>query len=489
MEYKINLKKQIDGGFEVAVYLFCGYTGNITIKDEDRDLYMDDKKLGTEKLSKLMRQMALPSIVAQVINILYSIIDRIYIGHIPGAGASALTGVGLTLPIITFVAAFSRIVGAGGAPLAAIALGRGDHEEAENNMGVGTFLLLMFTVGIMVVFYIFKRPLLYMFGASDATFPYADIYISIYLIGTIFVQLYMGLNPYIIAEGNSMTAMLSVGIGVVLNMILDPLLIFVFKWGVVGAAIATVISQAVSAIWVVTFLAGKKSAMRLTLKKIRYKSSLAKPMLALGVSPFVMTSTESLISIVMNHQFAVYGGDSYVGAFTILQSIMQMINVPIQGFTQGVQPIISFNYGANNYGRVRKTYRVMIGMCFLYGVIITGGSILFAGQLASMFTTDAALIALVKNSMRIFMFGMFLFGLQMGIQPTFVSLGQAKISLFIAVFRKIILLIPLALILPFFMGVNGVFFAEPISDIVSAVTASALFLTRINKILAPQTAG
>lgn len=444
-------------------------------------------QLGSQPITSLMVRMAVPGIIAQLINILYSIIDRIYIGHIPGVGANALTGVGLTFPIITLVSAFAMIVGAGGAPLAAIALGKKDRDEAEKILGTGVFLLIGFALGIMAVFYIWKRPFLRMFGASDATIGYADTYISIYLIGTTFVLLYMGLNQYIIAQGKSVTAMLSVGIGAVLNLVLDPLFIFVFHLDVGGAAIATVISQTASALWVVWTLTNKNASLTLRACLIRPHKQEMKDILALGVSPFIMSSTESLISIVINRGLSIYGGDLYVGSFTIIQSIMQMIAAPVQGFTQGVQPIISYNYGAGNYDRVRGTYRWMIGVTFAFVSLATLCTILFPTVFAGMFTNEQPLIELVGEVMPVFMLGMLVFGLQNGIQPTFVALGQAKISLFIAVLRKIILLIPLAIILPYRFGVMGVYYAEPISDTLSAATATTLFLLNMNRILKKST--
>jgi putative MATE family efflux protein len=440
-------------------------------------------KLGTSPVTGLMVSMAVPGIVAQLINILYSIIDRIYIGHINGVGANALTGVGLTFPIITFVSAFAMIVGAGGAPLASIALGKKDRNEAERILGTGVFLLIGFTVAIMAAFYIWKRPLLRMFGASDATIGYADTYISIYLIGTISVLLYMGLNQYIIAQGKSVTAMVSVGIGAVLNLILDPLFIFVFKLGVSGAAIATVISQTASALWVLKTLTDKNASLTLRTVMIRPRKKEMGNIISLGISPFIMTSTESLISIVINRGLSIYGGDLYVGSFTIIQSIMQMIAAPIQGFTQGVSPIISYNYGAGRYDRVRAVYRRMIAVTFTFEHLCIWCTILFPKFFAGLFTNEEPLIELVGDVMPVFMLGMLIFGLQNGIQPTFVALGQAKLSLFIAVLRKLILLIPLALILPHYFGVMGVYYSEPISDALSALTATILFLIFIPKIL------
>ena len=441
------------------------------------------KALGTAPVTSLMFKMAVPGIIAQLINILYSIVDRIYIGHIQGVGSNALTGVGLTFPVITFVSAFSMIVGAGGAPLAAIALGKKDRQKAEKILGTGVFLLLCFAAAIMVCFYIWKRPLLMLFGASEFTIGYADSYLSIYLIGTLPVMLYLGLNQYIIAQGKSLTAMLSVGIGAVLNLILDPVFIFIFNMNVKGAAIATIISQSASAVWVVSTLIKKDASMVLRKNLIRPAWEEIKQIVSLGISPFIMTSTESLISIVINRGLQTYGGDIYVGSFTIIQSIMQMISAPVSGFTQGVQPIISYNYGADNYKRVRSTYRRMIIITFSFVNLATACVMIFPKVFAGMFTDDGELINLVAKVIPVFMAGMLIFGLQNGIQPTFVALGQAKLSLFIAVLRKIILLIPLAIIFPHFFGVWGVYYAEPVSDVLSATIASVLFLTNINRIL------
>ena len=443
--------------------------------------------MATESIGKLMLSMAIPSVIAQIINILYSIVDRIYIGHIEGVGMEALTGVGVTFPIITLISAFSAFVGVGGAPLASIWLGKGDRKRAETILGNGVTMLAAFTVLLMVVFYAFQRPLLYMFGASDATIDYAVDYISVYLVGTIFVELALGLNTFIISQGQSRIAMMAVLIGAVANIVLDPIFIFVFHMGVKGAARATVISQLLSALWTVGFLVSSRSS--LTIKKVALKPDwpVIGRIMALGVSPFIMRATESLISIVLNSGLQRYGGDIYVGSLTIMQSVMQMYAAPIGGFTQGVQPIISYNFGAGNFDRVKKLYRRMIGICFAFSAGATALVIIFPEFFASMFTNDAELITLVGKMMPIFMCGMLVFGLQNGIQPTFLALGQAKISLFIAVFRKVILLVPLALILPLRFGVMGIYYAEPISDILSATVASVLFFTHIKKIVSRET--
>ncbi len=449
----------------------------------------ENNRLGVTPLPKLMLQMAVPAVVAQIINVLYNIVDRIYIGHIQGVGSAALTGVGVTFPIITMITAFSNIVGSGGAPLSAIWMGKGDKEYAGKIMGTGVAMLLFFAACLMAVFYIFKVPFLYLFGASDATIGYGNSYLSIYLGGTVFVLLALGLNPYIIAQGKPKAAMGSVLLGAALNIALDPLFIFVFGWGVAGAAIATVISQFFSALWVILFLTGKKADLALKWSGIRMDFRIIRRIAALGVAPFVMMFTDSLMSIILNRGLQIYGGDPYVGSLTIMQSVMQLYTVPLNGFTQGIQPIISFNYGRGDFGRVKKTYRAMIGLsfCLMFGVALA--AVLFPEPLAKIFTTDQELIRLVGKVMPVFMFGMLFFGLQNGIQPTFVGLGQAKLSLAIAILRKIVLLIPLALILPLHFGVMGVYYAEPISDILSVTVAVILFLTNIRKILSQESLG
>ena len=446
-----------------------------------------EQRMATEGIGRLMLSMAIPSVVAQVINILYNIVDRIYIGHIEGVGMEALTGVGVTFPIITLISAFSAFVGAGGAPLASIWLGKGDRKRAEKILGNGVSLLILFTIFLMLFFYLFQTPLLYLFGASDATIGYASAYINIYLLGTIFVELALGLNTFIISQGQSKVAMAAVLIGAAANIILDPVFIFGLKMGVRGAAYATVISQALSALWTVGFLVGPKSSLTIRLWALKPELRIIGSVMALGVSPFIMRATESLISIVLNNGLQRYGGDIYVGSLTIMQSVMQMYSAPLGGFTQGVQPIISYNFGAGNFDRVRKLYRWMIGISFGAAAGATILIMIFPGFFAGMFTNDENLVALVQQVMPLFVCGMLVFGLQQGIQPTFLALGQAKISLFIAIFRKVILLIPLALILPLKFGVMGIYYAEPISDVTSATVATILFLVNIKKIVSKET--
>jgi putative MATE family efflux protein len=445
-----------------------------------------EERMASASIGSLTVSMAFPAILAQLINILYSIIDRIYIGHMKGVGSAALTGVGVTFCITVFISAFSGFISNGAAPLAAIWLGKGDGEHAEKILGNSVTFLLLCTVILMAFFYAFQTPLLYLFGASDATIGYATSYISIYLIGTVFVELSLGLNAFIICQSQSRIAMYSVLIGAVANIILDPIFIFVLHLGVKGAAIATVVSQALSALWVVSFLTGQKTSLKIRLSCMKFESGILFSIFSLGISPFIMRATESFISIVLNHGLQTYGGDLYVGSLTIMQSVMQIFAAPVSGYTQGLAPVISYNYGAGNFKRVREVYRWMIGGCFVFMLLATLTTILFPEWYAFFFTEDTELIALVGKTMPIFMLGMLIFGLQNGIQPTFLALGQAKISLFIAVLRKIILLIPLAIILPHFFGVMGVYYSEPISDILSATTATVLFLCNIKKILSKE---
>ncbi len=450
---------------------------------EDKAEMTREERMATAPIGKLMVSMTLPSILAQIINILYSIIDRIYIGHMEGVGADALTGVGVTFCITVFISAFSAFISNGAAPLAAIWMGKQDKEHAEKILGNSVSFLLICTVILMAVFYAFQRPLLYMFGASDATIGYAVDYMSIYILGTLFVELALGLNAFIICQSQPKTAMLSVLIGAIANIILDPIFIFGLGMGVKGAATATVISQALSAAWVMVFLLSPKSTLKIRKKFLKPDGRILGSVFSLGISPFIMRATESFISIVLNHGLQTYGGDMHVGSLTIMQSVMQLFSAPISGYTQGMAPIISYNYGAKNFDRVRRLYRWMIGICFGFMAVCTATTMIFPKLYASLFTNETELIELVGRVMPVFMAGMLIFGLQNGIQPTFLALGQAKISLFIAVLRKVILLIPLAIILPHFMGVMGIYYAEPISDILSATTATVLFVLNIKKIL------
>ena len=442
-----------------------------------------DERLGTEPLGRLMFSLAVPSVAAQLINVLYNIVDRIYIGHIPGYGDVALTGVGVTFPILTMISAFSAFAGMGGAPLASIQLGKQNKQKAEQILGNSAGLLVLCAVILTVFFSVFKTPILYAFGASDATITYARDYITIYLIGTIFVQLALGLNAYISGQGEAKIAMFSVLIGAVLNICLDPVFIFLFHLGVRGAALATIISQAVSAAWVVRFLTSEKSVMRLTFKNMHLNGATIKMIAGLGISPFIMQSTESLVTITLNTGLQKYGGDLYVGSMSILMSIMQLITIPVQGITQGIQPVISYNYGAGNIDRVKATLKRMILVCLSGTLVLAGVAIFFPEVYTGLFTNNKELLELTCKVMPVYFLGISIFGIQCACQTSFISLGQAKVSLFIALLRKIILLIPLAVILPKFMGVMGIYRAEPVADTISVLTTSVVFVITMKKVL------
>lgn len=436
-----------------------------------------DARLGTQPIWKLILQMGIPGLVAQLINLLYNLVDRMYIGHIPDVGQLALTGVGLTLPALQIISAFSALVGNGGAPLAAISLGKGDRERAERILGNGFMTLIAFAVSLTALFLAIRKPFLYMVGASDATYPYANDYIVIYLLGTIFVQLTLGLNPFITCQGESRIAMMSIVIGAAINIVLDPILIFGLNMGVRGAALATVISQAASATWIVSFLSRKDVSLRIRRDRMKPNVKIILGVFALGVSPFIMNSTESLISIVLSSGLSRYGGDLYVGSLTILQSVMQLISIPLGGFTGGVAPIMSYNFGAGKSDRVKATFVRLLAIGFSYSFLIALSAMLFPQMFAKMFTSNAELVALVGRVLPIFIAGMLIFGVQSVCQSTFMALGQAKRSLLIALLRKVVLLAPLAAILPAItQNVMSIYWAEPISDCLSAATCLIVFI-------------
>ncbi len=441
------------------------------------------ERLGTEPLGRLMVSLAVPAVAAQLINVLYNIVDRIYIGHIRGYGDIALTGVGVTFPIIMLISAFSAFAGMGGAPLASIELGKKDIRKAEQILGNSAGMIVLFSIVLTIGFSIFKTPVLYAFGASEVTIGYAKSYIGIYLVGTIFVQIAVGLNTFISGQGESKVAMLSVVIGALLNICLDPVLIFVLDMGVKGAALATVVSQAVSAAWVIRFLTSTRSSMKLKTEHMRLKKEIVVRIAGLGVSPFIMQSTESMVGITLNSGLQNYGGDLYVGTMSIMTSIMQLILIPVQGISQGVQPIISYCYGAGDKDRVKGTFTRLL-ISGLLGTLILGGvAVLAPGVYAGIFTNNEDLIRLTCQVMPVYFLGITIFGLQSACQSTFLALGQAKVSLFIALLRKVILLIPLAVIFPKFMGVMGVYRAEPVADVISVVTTCVLFVLTMRKVL------
>lgn len=441
--------------------------------------------LGKDSIGKLIVKLSIPAVAAQLVNALYNIIDRIYIGHIENIGPAALTGIGVTFPIIIIISAFSALVGMGGAPRAAIKMGAGDNDAAENILGNCTCALISFSVILTAVFMIFRRPLLMMFGASENTIGYALDYLTIYLIGTVSVQLSMGLNAFISTQGFATKSMATVVIGAVINIILDPVFIFAFNMGVQGAALATIISQTVSAAWVLIFLNGKKTKLKIRLKYFRPQKAIILPVLALGLAPFIMQSTESLVMITLNSSLQKYGGDIAVGAMTVIGSIMQVAMLPVHGISQGAQPIISFNYGAANVQRVKKAYKLFFIMCAGYSTLMWAVVMLLPGAFIKVFTADARLIETGIWALRIYAAGIFAMGVQIACQQTFVALSQAKSAIFLALLRKIILLIPLVYILPAIIAnqVAAVFLAEPIADIAAALTTFIVFCIRFPKIL------
>lgn len=441
--------------------------------------------MGSGDVKKLLLQLMIPAVVAQVVNLLYNIVDRIYIGHIEGIGAAALTGVGLFAPILMLMNAFAMLIGAGGAPRTAIAMGQGDKEQAEKIVSNSFTMLLIFSAVLTVVFWLGAPSMLRLFGASDTTLPYALAYSRIYILGTIFVLIVMGMNPFITAQGFAKISMLTTVIGAVINIILDPILIFVFGLGVRGAAIATVLSQAVGALWILKFLTGPKTNLKLNRDKMKLEKNIILPVMGLGISSFVMLSTESLLSISFSSSLARYGGDIAVGAMTVITSVSQLATLPLQGLCQGGQPVISFNFGAGKKDRVKEAFRFQLTLCVSYVVIFWLVMMLVPGAVAGIFTSDAALIEYTTWALRIYMAGIFAFGVQICCQQSFMALGQAKVSLLLACLRKLILLIPLIFILPHLLPdpVFGVFVAEPVSDVLAAVITAVTFFSRFDKIL------
>lgn len=441
--------------------------------------------MGSGSVPKLMAKLAIPAVIAQVVNLLYNVIDRIYIGHIPEIGASALTGVGLFMAILMLINAFAMLAGSGGAPLAAIAMGQKDNEKAEKIMGNCFSLLLIFAVILTVIFFVFAPQMLIFFGASEVTLPYAVDYARIYVLGSVFVLIVLGMNPFLSTQGFAKMSMLTTVIGAVINIILDPIFIFACNMGVKGAALATVLSQAVGALWVLYFLRGEKTILQLKFKNMRLFPKIFMPCLGLGISTFVMMSTESLLSISFTSSLSKYGGDLAVGAMTILTSVSSLVMMPLQGICQGGQPIISYNYGAGKYDRVKKAFYTQFIVCIIYAVSFWSVSMLCPGLFARIFTDDLELAQYAAWALRIYMAGIFAFGFQCSCQQSFMALGQAKISLIMACLRKIILLIPLIYVLPLFIQnkVLAVFLAEPVSDITAAIVTTTAFFVTFKKLM------
>ena len=441
--------------------------------------------LGSGSVGGLMARLAVPAVLAQVVNLLYNIVDRIYIGHIPEVGASALTGVGLFTPILMLMNAFAMLGGAGGAPRAAIAMGRQEHDGAEKIMGNCFSTLLIFAAVLTAVFYAAAPAMLKFFGGSGQTLPYAVDYSRIYILGSVFVLVVMGMNPFIITQGFAKTSMLTTVIGAVINIILDPVFIFGLDMGVKGAALATVLSQGVSAVWILKFLTGKKTILRLKVPNMKLEWKVIGPCLALGISTFVMLSTESLLSMSFTNRLQLYGGDVAVGAMTIITSVSMLVSMPLQGICQGGQPLISYNFGAGRRDRVKRAFRLQLTVCAAYALGFWALLMAVPGAFARIFNDDPSLVAYTAWALRIYMAGIFAMGFQIACQQSFMALGQAVISLLLACLRKLVLLIPLIYALPLFFADKAfaVFLAEPVSDILAATVTTIMFLTRFNKIL------
>ena len=435
--------------------------------------------LGKGSVGKLLISLALPAIIAQLVNVLYNIVDRIFIGRMVN-GEVAMAGVGVAFPLIMIISAFSALIGMGGAPLAAIKMGKKDDDGAEEILSNSFSTLIIIGAICTVVFLIFNEKLLWAFGASDATIGYAKDYLIIYLLGTVFVQIALGMNSFINTQGFAKIGMTTVIIGAIINIVLDPIFIFVFDMGVKGAALATILSQFVSAIWVLKFLFGKQSILKIRKKYIIPKAKVLLPILALGVSPFIMQATESVVLISLNNKLSMYGGDLAVGVMTIMNSIMQIITLPLMGLSQGAQPIISYNFGANNLERVKKTFKLLLTSCLIYTITMWGALMLFPEVFVNIFNNKKELVDITSWSIKIFFGGIFMFGAQIACQQTFLALGQAKISLVMALLRKIVLLVPLIFILPTFVNegnrLAAVLAAEPVSDILAALTTITVFI-------------
>ena len=445
----------------------------------------DKSFLGTQPIKKLLPKLAVPTVIAQLVNMLYNIVDRIYIGHIPEVGSLALTGIGVCMPLILIVSAFSAFVASGGAPRASIFMGRGDCDSAERTLSGCLTMQVIISLLLTAAMLIWKDELLYLFGASENTISYAADYMGIYALGTIFVQITLGLNAFITAQGFAKVGMKTVIIGAVLNIVLDPVFIFAFGMGVKGAALATVISQAVSCAWVISFLCGSKTVLRLKKENLLPGLRLMPPCIALGLSVFVMQASESVISMCFNTSLLRYGGDIAVGAMTILSSVMQFAMLPLQGVAQGAQPITSYNFGAGNSARVRESFRLLLTVCLVYSVALWGLVMLFPRIFVGMFASDTQLIDFASRALRIYCGAMFIFGIQISCQMTFVSIGYALCSIIVAVMRKFVLLIPLIYIMPQLLSdkVSAVYAAEPVADSLAVIFTAVMFAVNFKKAL------
>lgn len=429
-------------------------------------------------VAKNIMSLALPMTLAQIINVLYNVVDRIYIGHLPDASTTALTGLGLTFPIISMISAFANLFGMGGAPLCSIARGKGEHERAIKIMGNSFSTLLISGIVLTVVCFLFKEPILYAFGASEDTFPYANSYLEIYLIGTVFVMISLGMNSFINSQGFGRTGMLTVLVGAIVNLILDPIFIFVFHMGVSGAALATVISQGLSALWVLVFLTGKRTIYRLSVPSMRLNFRIIREITSLGLSGFIMAVTNGSVQMVCNFTLSIYGGDLYIGIMTVINSVREILTLPVNGITNGAQPVMGFNYGAGKYTRVRQGIRFTAIICILYTLVAWLLILILPAQFIHLFNSDPTLIEKGIPAMHIYFFGFFMMSLQFSGQSTYLALGCSRQAVFFSLFRKAIIVIPLTLLLPMMgnLGVNGVFLAEPISNFIGG---GACFITML----------
>jgi len=448
---------------------------------------MDSKKefLATEPVGKLLFKLSIPTVVAQLINMLYNIVDRIYIGHMPGDGSMALTGVGVCMPLIMLVAAFAALVSSGGAPRASIFMGEKDNESAERTLGNCFSLQIVVSVVLTVVLLIWNKDLLLAFGASENTIGYATDYMSIYAVGTLFVQMTLGMNTFITAQGFTTVSMVSVIIGAVCNIVLDPVFIFGLQMGVKGAALATIISQMLSCIWIISFLCGKKTLLKLKKKNLNLRAEIILPCIALGTAAFVMQSSESVISVCFNSSLLEYGGDIAVGAMTIMISVMQFAMLPLQGIAQGAQPVASYNFGAKNADRVKKTFHLLLITCLTYSVALWTSVMIAPQVFVKIFTSDSALVQFASPMLRIYLGGLGIFGIQIACQMTFTSLGKAVNSIIVAVVRKFVLLLPLIYIMPCILSdkTKAVYMAEPVADIIAVTFTAILFTFQFKKAL------
>ena len=448
---------------------------------------MNEKKefLATEPIGKLLFRLSIPTVVAQLINMLYNIVDRIYIGHMPGEGSLALTGVGVCMPIIMLVSAFAALVSSGGAPRASIFMGEKDNESAEKTLGNCFSLQIVVSVILTAVLLIWNKDLLLAFGASENTIGYATDYMSIYAIGTLFVQMTLGMNTFITAQGFTTISMVSVIIGAVCNIVLDPIFIFGFQMGVKGAALATIISQMLSCVWIIAFLCGKKTQLKIKKENLKLRADIILPCIALGTAAFVMQSSESVISVCFNSSLLKYGGDIAVGAMTIMTSVMQFAMLPLQGIAQGAQPITSYNFGAKNAGRVKKAFRLLLITCLTYSIALWTAVMIAPQMFVKIFTSDASLAQFAAPMLRIYLGGLGLFGIQIACQMTFTSLGKAVNSIVVAVVRKFVLLLPLIYIMPSLLAdkTQAVYMAEPVADIIAVTFTAILFTFQFKKAL------